>query len=347
MKDIRINQTLIGKKHPAYIIAELSGNHQQKIEVALKSIEAIAETGANAIKAQVYKPDTISCDSNNKHFQVKNTELWDGTTMYKLYEQAYTPWDWMPKLQEKARACGLDFFASAFDPSSTDLLASLDVPAYKVASFEIHDLPLISYMAKQQKPMIISTGIASKADIQAAIKKVGNSQIILLKCTSAYPTPLEDLNLNSIELLRSDFKLLTGLSDHSSGHLAATLAIALGAVVVEKHFILDRSLGGPDAAFSLNKQEFTELVTAIRESEKALGSATYTLTQKQKSMKVFGRSLFVVKDMQKGEVFTKENVRSIRPADGLPPKELPNVLGKKATRSIEKGTPLSFSLITK
>ncbi|PIY79907.1 MAG: pseudaminic acid synthase [Candidatus Pacebacteria bacterium CG_4_10_14_0_8_um_filter_43_12] len=348
MKDLRIGQNLIGTGHPTYIIAELSCNHQQKYEVAVQSIKAIAECGATAVKSQVYTPDTITIKSNKKYFKIGKTDLWDGQTLYNLYRKAYTPWEWIPKLKKLANTLGLDFFASAFDSTSIAFLESINVPAYKVASLEIQDLPLIAKMAETQKPIIISTGVATQKDIYNAIntcRATQNHQIAVLKCSSAYPTPLDEVNLLTIPDMKKRFRVHIGLSDHTLGALAPSIAVTLGATIVEKHFILDKRLGGPDAAFSLDKLEFKDLVQKIRQTEKIVGNVTYRLSNKQKNMKKLGRSLFVVENMHAGEMFTQKNVRSIRPGHGMLPSELPKVLGEYSTKAIEKGTPLNRRLI--
>jgi pseudaminic acid synthase len=338
----------VGENNPAFIIAELSANHNQNFELALKSIEAIKECGADAVKLQTYTADTITIDCDNEHFQIKQGTIWDGTTLYKLYQQAFTPWEWQPKLKEYAQSLGLICFSSPFDKSAVDFLETLNVPAYKIASFEIVDIPLIEYTATKGKPIIISTGIATEDEIKEAVEaciKVGNNQIALLKCTSEYPAKIEDANLLSIPYLKEKYKTVVGLSDHTLGTTASITAVALGANIIEKHFILDRAIGGPDSSFSLEPTDFKQMVTAIRDAEKSLGKPSFDLTEKVKRSRNFSRSLFAVKDILKGEVLTEINVRSIRPANGLPPKELPNILGKIAASNISKGTPINWELI--
>lgn len=338
----------VGENNPAFIIAELSANHNQNFELALKSIEAIKECGADAVKLQTYTADTITIDCDNEHFQIKQGTIWDGTTLYKLYQQAFTPWEWQPKLKEYAQSLGLICFSSPFDKSAVDFLETLNVPAYKIASFEIVDIPLIEYTASKGKPIIISTGIATEDEIKEAVEaciKVGNNQIALLKCTSEYPAKIEDANLLSIPYLKEKYKTVVGLSDHTLGTTASITAVALGANIIEKHFILDRAIGGPDSSFSLEPTDFKQMVTAIRDAEKSLGKPSFDLTEKVKRSRNFSRSLFAVKDILKGEVLTEINVRSIRPANGLPPKELPNILGKIAASNISKGTPINWELI--
>lgn len=345
---IEIGGRRIGEGEPVFVVAELSANHLQDLDLALKTIEAIKESGADAVKLQTYTPDTITLNVKNEHFMIKEGTLWDGQYLYDLYKKAYTPWEWHEKLFSFARELGLVCFSSPFDKTAVDFLEGLGVPAYKIASFEIVDIPLIEYIASKGKPIIISTGIATLSDIEEAIKackRAGNEQIILLKCVSEYPTPYEDANLRTIPNMRETFGVPVGLSDHTLGIAVPIASVALGAVMVEKHFILDRNLGGPDSAFSLEPEEFKAMVSAIRQVEKALGKVSYELTERQKAMRKFSRSLFVAKDMKAGEVFTEENVRSVRPGVGLHPKYLRNILGKRARFDIKAGTPLSWELV--
>ena len=339
----------IGKNNPIFIIAELSANHLQKFDNAVKLIKAAKEAGADAVKLQTYTPDTITIDCDNEYFQIKQGTLWDGQTLHELYKKAYTPWEWQPKLKKIAEEEGLICFSSVFDKTSVDFLEKINVPAYKIASLEITDIPLIEYVASKGKPVIISTGIATLSDIEEAVnacKKMGNNQIALLKCVSAYPTPLEDINLRNIPNLADTFNTVVGLSDHTLGISVPIASVALGACIIEKHLTLDRSLGGPDAAFSLEPEEFKAMVKSIREVEKALGEVSYELTEKMKKSREFSRSLFVVKDMKAGEVFTEENIRAIRPGYGIHTRFLKNVIGQEATRNIERGTPLDWKLIS-
>jgi len=348
MKEIRIGNKIISENSPVFIVAELSANHRQDLELAKDTIHAMKEAGADAVKLQTYTPDTVTINCNNEYFRINQGTLWDGKTFYELYKEAYTPWEWHYELKELAEKLGLIFFSTPFDKTAVDFLEKLNVPAYKIASFEITDIPLIEYAASKGKPMIISTGIATLCDIQEAVsacKRVGNDQIILLKCTSAYPAPLEEVNLRTIPNMAETFGCIVGLSDHTLGISVPIAAVALGARVIEKHFILDRKIGGPDAAFSLDPDDFRAMVKAIREVEKALGKVSYELTEKIKRSREFARSLFVVKDMKAGEVFTEENVKSIRPGYGLHPKHLKDILGKKARKDIKKGTPLSWDLV--
>jgi pseudaminic acid synthase len=345
---IKIKERIIDNDSPAFIIAELSANHNQDYNVAVDSIKAIKECGADAVKLQTYTADTLTIDSSNDYFKIQQGTIWDGATLYKLYQQAYTPWEWQPKLMQIAGDLGLVCFSSPFDKSAVDFLEKLNVPAYKIASFEIVDIPLIEYTASKGKPVIISTGIASEEEIKDAIeacKKSGNKQIALLKCTSEYPAKIEDANLKTIPALAEKFNCIVGLSDHSVGSTVPVTAAAVGAKLIEKHFILDRKLGGPDSSFSLEPAEFKTMVDEIRKVEKALGKVTFELTDKIKRSRSFARSLFVVKDIRAGEIFTEENIRSIRPSNGLPPKYLKDILGKKAKQDVGRGTPLSWNLI--
>jgi pseudaminic acid synthase len=331
-----------------FIIAELSANHNHDLSIAKETIYAMKESGADAVKLQTYTPDTMTIDCDNEYFQIKQGTLWDGLTLYELYKQAYTPWEWHFELKELAEKLGLTFFSTPFDKTSVDFLEELNVPIYKVASFEITDLPLIEYIASKGKPIIISTGIATIEDIDLAVetcRKNGCEDITLLKCTSAYPAPLEEANLLTIPDMKSRFGVKVGLSDHTLGISAPIAAVSLGAQVIEKHFILDKKLGGPDAAFSLEPKEFKAMVSSIREVEKALGKVTYEVSEKVEKNRVFARSLFVVKDIKKGDILTEDNIRSIRPGYGLHPKYLKGILGKKVKCDIRKGTPLKLEFI--
>jgi len=346
--EANIDGRKIGKSHPAFIVAELSANHLHKFDNAVKLIKAAKDAGADAVKLQTYTPDTITIDCDNEYFQIKQGTIWDGKTLYELYKEAYTPWEWQPELKEIAEELGLIFFSTPFDKTAVDFLEEINIPCYKIASFEITDIPLIEYVASKGKPVIISTGIATLTDIQEAVnacKRMGNSQIALLKCTSAYPAPLEEVNLKTIPDMAEKFKIVIGLSDHTLGISVPVASVALGAKIIEKHFTLSRSLGGPDAAFSLEPEEFKAMVKAVREVEKALGGICYELTEKMKKNRQFSRSLFVIKDMKTGEVFTEKNVRSIRPGYGLHPRYLKKILGRRATQDIKRGTPLKWSLV--
>ncbi len=348
MNDIKIQKRYIGENHPAFIVAELSANHNQSLSTAIKTIKAMKKAGADAVKLQTYTPDTITIDSEKKYFQIKQGTLWDGKTLYQLYMTAYTPWEWQPKLMNVAEDLGLIFFSTPFDKTAVDFLEDMKVPAYKVASFEITDLPLIEYLASKNKPVIISTGIATIEEIGDAVyacRKAGNNKIALLKCTSEYPAVLKDINLKNIPLLARRFKTVIGLSDHTTGIAVPAAAVALGASIIEKHFILDRKAGGPDSAFSLEPDEFRRMVKIIRETEDALGSSEYQLTPGMEKNRRFSRSLFVVEDIPAGGIFTEMNIRSIRPGDGLSPKYMKKLLGKKASKKISKGTPLDWKLV--
>ncbi|MEY7998796.1 pseudaminic acid synthase [Clostridium sp. Mt-5] len=347
-RNLRIKDKIIDSSSSAFIIAELSANHLQNFNNAVKLVKEAKKSGADAVKLQTYTPDTITLDCDNQYFQIKQGTIWDGTTLYKLYQKAYTPWDWQPKLKKIAEDEGLICFSSPFDRSAVDFLEKIKVPAYKIASFEITDIPFVEYVASRGKPVIISTGIARLGDIQEALdacRKAGNNDVILLKCTSEYPSSLEDINLKTIPNMQNTFNTLVGISDHTLGHTVSLGAVALGAKVVERHFTLDRAAGGPDSAFSMEPKEFCQMVKDIRDMEKALGSVSYELTEKQIKSREHSRSLFVVRDMKAGEMFTEDNVRSIRPSFGIEPKYIYDVLGRKARCDIEKGTPLKWELI--
>lgn len=345
---ITIGDRKIGKGQPTFIIAELSANHNGSLETAVETIKAAKKAGADAIKFQTYTADTLTIDCDNEYFKINQGTLWDGKTLYSLYQEAFTPWEWHEKLFMVAKQEGLICFSSPFDKTAVDLLEKLESPAYKIASFEIQDIPLIEYVASKGKPVIMSTGIAELKDIQLAVdtcRNVGNNQIILLKCTSAYPAPVELANLQTISNLKETFEVESGLSDHTYGNTVPIVAVSLGATVIEKHFILDKSIGGPDADFSLDFNEFKGMVEAVRDAEKAIGKVSYEISEKVKANKKFARSLFVVKDIKEGEVITEENVRSIRPGYGLHPKHYMAVLGEKVVKSLEKGTPFKLSYL--
>jgi pseudaminic acid synthase len=337
-------------KKKVLVVAELSANHNHNYDIAVKTIEAAKEAGVDAIKFQTYTPDTLTIDCNNEFFKIQHGTIWDGSSLYELYQKAHTPWEWQPKLKKIAEDLGLICFSSPFDFTAVDFLENMNVGAYKIASPEIFDIPLIEYCAKKMKPIIISTGLAEFPDIELAIKtckKVGNNNIILLKCTSAYPTLMDEVDLITIPNLEETFGVIPGLSDHTLGYSVATASVALGARLIEKHFIIDKSLGGPDAAFSLEPKEMKILVDSVRDVESALGKVNYTLNKKMKEIKKLSRSLFVVKDIKKGEILTKENVRSIRPGQGMHPKYYNEVLGKKFTQDVLRGTPLKADMIEK
>lgn len=348
MKSIKIGNYTIDQNSAVFIIAELSANHNGSIDTAIETIRAAKRAGADCIKFQTYTADTITIDCDKDDFMIKGT-IWEGANLHKLYQQAYTPWEWHKQLFEVADEEGLVCFSSPFDPTSVDLLESLNVPAYKIASFEITDIPLIELVASKGKPIILSTGIATTEDIELALdacKRMGNTDIALLKCTSSYPAPIDEANMCMVADLAKRYDVISGLSDHTIGNTVPVVATCFGAKIIEKHFILDRSIGGPDASFSMNEVEFTEMVKAVREAEKAIGIVDYTLTDKQVKGKDFSRSLYVVEDMKAGEIITVENVRSIRPGFGLHPKYYKELLGQKVKVDIEKGTAFKLDLLT-
>lgn len=325
-----------------FIIAELSANHGGSKQIAIDSVKAAKRAGADAIKLQTYTADTITLDVKNDDFKIKGT-IWDGKYLYDLYKDAYTPWEWHRELFDVAKEEGLVCFSSPFDKTAVDFLEELNCPIYKIASFEITDIPLIEYVASKGKPVIISTGIADESDIELVLetcKKVGNKKIVLLKCTSAYPAKIEDANLLMIKDMAERYGVITGLSDHTIGTLVPTLSIAMGARVIEKHFILDKSIGGPDASFSLDEKEFTKMVTSVREAEKAMGKVDYSLSEEKIKSRVFSRSLYIAEDISAGEVFTEKNIRSVRPGHGVHPKYYSKIIGEKAKRELKKGEPL-------
>lgn len=327
-----------------FIIAELSANHNGSMETAVETIRAAKRTGADAIKLQTYLANTITLDVKEKDFLIEGDSIWAGQNLFSLYEKAYTPWEWHKTLFDVAKEEGLICFSSPFDPTAVDLLEELGNPIYKIASFEITDIPLIKYVASKGKPIIISTGIAALEDIELAVetcRNEGNDQITLLKCTSSYPAPMEEANLVMIKDLAERFNVVSGLSDHTLGITAPVVAVTQGAKVIEKHFILDKTIGGPDASFSLDEEEFTQMVKAVREAELALGKVDYTLTEKQKQGRNFSRSLYIAKDVKKGDLVTIDNLKSVRPGYGMHPKKLPNLLGKKFKMDCKKGTRAS------
>ena len=347
-KEIRIGKRTISESSPVFIVAELSANHNHDYGRAVELIHAAKEAGADAVKLQTYTADTITIDCDDDCFQIKEGTIWDGTTLYKLYSEAYTPWEWQPRLKDEAEKLGMECFSSPFDFTSVDFLEKMDVPAYKIASYEINDIPMIRKIAKLHKPIIIATGIAYPEDIERALtvcREEGNEDVILLKCVSAYPTPYEEVNLNIIPTLAKTYDCLTGLSDHTMGTVVPVGSIALGAKMIERHLTLRRADGGPDSAFSMEPEEFAKMVEDIRIMEKALGSSEYKLTDTQKLEHGGSRSLFVVKDISPGEILTPENIRSIRPGNGLHTMYYEEVLGKKAKAFLKKGTPLSWELM--
>jgi N-acetylneuraminate synthase len=345
---IEIRGRLIGRGYPAYMIAELSANHNQSREEAVVLVRAAKEAGAEAIKLQTYTPDTMTILSDRPEFRVGGGTLWDGRTLYDLYNEGAMPWAWQPELKEIANGLGMDLFSTPFDSTAVDFLEQMDVPAYKIASFELTDMALIRNVAHTGKPVIMSTGMASLAEIDEAVRifrEAGGAQLALLKCTSAYPSPPEEMNLRTIPHLAEAFGIPVGLSDHTLGIAVPVAAVGLGACIIEKHFTLSRAEPGPDSAFSLEPHEFSAMVGAVRTAEKALGRVNYDVTEKEMANRAFRRSLFVVQDVKAGDVFTERNVRSIRPGHGLAPKCLPDVVGRKATRDVPRGTPLAWNLI--
>lgn len=347
-KEINLGGKRIAADSPTFIVAEMSANHLQDYDRAVRILHAAKEAGADAIKLQTYTPDTITFDGDDDCFQITGGTIWDGTTLHKLYQEAYTPWEWHAGLMEEAKKLGLICFSSPFDFTAVDLMRELDMPAYKVASYEINDIPLIRKIAKLHKPVIFATGIARLEDVERALcvcREEGSEDVILLKCVSAYPTPYEDVNLRMIPTLEQAFGCLTGLSDHTPGTAVASGAVALGAKMVEKHLTLSRSDGGPDAAFSLEPAEFKEMADNIRILDQALGSSVYRLTDVQEFERSGSRSLFIVKDIAQGEVFTADNVKSIRPGCGLHTMYYEEILGRTASCAIRRGTPLSWNLI--
>lgn len=345
---IKIGGRSIGTAHPTYIIAEMSANHNQDFDRAIEIVKAAKAAGADAVKLQTYSPDAHTIDSGKSEFTISGGTAWDGQTLYGLYGAAYMPWDWQPKLQAVAGELGLDLFSAPVDAKSLEFLEQMNVPAHKIASFELVDLPLIRRVAQTGKPTIMSTGMASLAEIDEAVRtyrEAGGAQLALLKCTSAYPSLPEEMNLRTIPHLAGAFGVPAGLSDHTLGIAVPVAAVALGACIVEKHFTLSRAEPGPDSAFSLEPSEFKAMVEAIRTTEKALGTVSYQITAKEESSRVFRRSLFVVKDVKAGELLTPDNVRSIRPGYGLPPKHWDNVVGRCAACDIGRGTPLDWKLI--
>lgn len=348
MTTIEIAGRGVGPGQPTYIVAELSANHNQDFQEAVRLVRAAAESGADAVKLQTYTPDTLTIDCDGEHFRIGKGTLWEGKNLYQLYGEAYTPWEWQPKLKAVAAELGLDLFSTPFDSTAVCFLEGMGVPAYKIASFELVDLQLVRDVASTGKPLIMSTGMASLTEIEeavAAARESGATQIALLKCTSAYPALPEEMNLRTIPDLTARFGVPVGLSDHTLGIAVPAAAVALGACIIEKHFTLSRAVPGPDSTFSLEPQEFKLMVEAVRTTERALGHVNYAFTEREAASRVFRRSLFVVKDVVAGEPLTSENVRSIRPGMGLAPRHLAEVLGHHANRDIRRGTPLDWELV--
>lgn len=348
MKEIKLGKTLVGDNHPVYIIAELSCNHRGDKQIALDTIKAMAESGANCVKIQTTTPEGLTIDCNKEEFVLKGGTLWDGRTLFDLYKETQTPYDWHQEMKDLTLSLGLDFFSTPVSKGAVEFLENLGMDFYKVAGYEIMDIPLIEHIAKLNKPIIFSTGIATKEDIELAIetcKSVGNNKYILLKCTSAYPTDWNQVDLNLIPKLKKDFNCIVGLSDHSLGHLIPVTSVALGAKIIEKHFILDKKLGGPDVEFSMDPSEFKKMVNEVRKTELALGHSNYKLDKEVVNSRKYARSLFVVKDVKKGDIITEENVRSIRPGIGLHPKYLKELIGKSFKKDVEYGTPMELNFV--
>ena len=338
----------IDQTSPVFIIAELSANHNGSLDVAIETIRAAKRAGANAIKLQTYTADTLTLNVRNDDFKISGGTLWDDRYLYDLYKEAYTPWEWHQALFDVAKEEGLICFSSPFDKTAVDFLENLGVPAYKIASFEITDIPLIEYVASKGKPIIISTGIAELDDIHLALdacKRMGNSDIALLKCTSSYPAPVDEANMIMVKDLAESFGVVAGLSDHTLGSTVPIVATVLGAKIIEKHFILNHDIGGPDAEFSMDELEFTAMVNAVRDAEKAIGTVDYNLTPKQKKGRDFARSLYVAEDIAEGEVFTEKNVRSVRPGFGLHPKYFREIIGEVSNVKVAAGNRFSLDLI--
>jgi pseudaminic acid synthase len=346
---MKIGSFEIKQNSPMFIVAELSANHNGSLDRAIETIRAAKRAGANAIKIQTYTPDTITIDCNKNDFIIKNGSIWDGLTFYDLYKEAYTPWNWHATLFDTAAREGLLCFSTPFDNSAVDFLEGLNCPAYKIASFEITDIPLIEYVASKGKPIILSTGIASREDIELALRacrKTKNNQVALLKCTSSYPAPLEDANLIMIKEYARQFGVIPGLSDHTLGFISCVAAVSLGAKIIEKHFKLDSENEGPDSSFSLTEEEFSEMVSMVRKTEKSIGKIDFELTEKQKAGRDFSRSLYIVENIKKGDTINTTNVRSIRPGFGLHPENFNQVIGKTALIDLERGTPLKWEYLS-
>lgn len=344
---LNINGRMVGDGSPAYIIAEMSANHAGSMERALELIHAAKEAGADCVKIQTYTPDTMTIDCGNEYFQIEKG-TWEGENLYSLYQKAYTPWEWQARLRDEAAKVGIDFLSTPFDKTSVDFLEELGVRFYKVASFELVDIPLLEYIASRNKPVIMSTAMGTLEEINEAVDAVystGNRQLALMKCSSAYPAKSEEMNLGTIRDLKARFDIPVGLSDHSMGSFSAATAVALGANIIEKHFCISRAIKNPDSGFSMEPDEFRDMVNQVREVERAIGTVTYGVSAQEESNACFRRSLFAVKDIAAGDAFTPENVRSIRPAYGLKPKYYKEVLGRTAKRDLKRGTPLTFDAI--
>ena len=341
---MEINGRIIGDGHPAYIIAEMSANHAGSMERALELIHAAKDAGADCVKIQTYTADTMTIDCHNEYVQIEKG-TWEGENLYGLYQKAYTPWEWQEQLRDEAAKVGIDFLSTPFDPLSVAFLEELGVHFYKIASFELVDIPLLECVAAKNKPIVMSTGMGTLEEIQEAVDAIystGNRQLALMKCSSAYPAKPEEMNLRTIQDLKERFGVPVGLSDHSMGAFGAATAVAMGANLIEKHFCISRAVKNPDAVFSMEPQEFRQMVEQVREVEQAMGTVCYGITSQEESNACFRRSLFVVQDIAAGEMLTPENIRSIRPAYGLKPKHYQEVLGRTAKRALKRGTPLSF-----
>lgn len=346
---LKIKNREIGGNAPVYIIAEMSANHAGKIENAIKILHAAKEAGADCIKLQTYTPDTLTIDCDNEYFQISDG-TWNGENLYQLYKKAYTPWEWHQELKDEAERIGLDFFSTPFDNTAVDFLEELGVEFYKIASFELVDLPLVEYIASKGKPIIMSTGMSTLAEIDeavTAIRSTGNNQLALLRCASAYPAITDEMNLKTMQNMSDTFGVPVGLSDHSMGSVGAVSAVSMGAKIIEKHFCLDREIDNPDASFSMNPAEFSQMVKDIRQAEKAIGQVSYGPMKQETSNIVFRRSVFCVKDIKKGEKLTSENIKIIRPGYGLKPKFYPELLGQVALHDIKRGTPLKLDMVGK
>ncbi|SHH67310.1 pseudaminic acid synthase [Desulfosporosinus lacus] len=346
-KLLTIGRRQVGDGYPCYLIAEMSANHAGDMQRAIEIIHAAKESGADCIKLQTYTPDTMTINSDKKYFQIKQG-TWKGENLYHLYQKAYTPWEWQGRLKEETEKLKLDFLSTPFDKTAVDFLESLEVNAYKIASFELTDIPLIKYISLKGKPIIMSTGMSTLEEIEEAVATVrsqGNEKLCILKCSSAYPAVPGDMNLRTIQNLKDIFGISVGLSDHSMGSIGAVTAVAMGANVIEKHFCLSRKIENPDASFSMEPDEFKQMVEDIRTAERAMGRVSYDLSEREKTNRVFRRSIFAVKDIKKGETFTEKNVRVIRPAYGLSPRFYEDVINKVASEDIECGTPLEWSMI--
>jgi pseudaminic acid synthase len=338
----------IGTGEPCFIIAELSANHLKSFKTAMETLEAAAAAGVDAFKIQTLTPDTMTIDCDNEYFTINKGTIWDGRTLYDLYSETPLPYEWHQPIIERCNELGMIWFSTPYDKTAADFLAGFDPPAYKIASFEITDIPLIKYVASKGKPVILSTGIATEQEIEEAVeacRQTGNTRLAVLKCTSAYPAPYEEINLKTIQDYINRFHVVSGLSDHTMGIEVGIASVAMGGSIIEKHIILDRNLGGPDAKFSLEPHEFRNLVDAVRNVEKAIGTVNYELSEKVKNSRMFARSLFVVEHMKKGDVFNENNLRSIRPGYGMSPKYISEVIGKKAAMDIQRGTPMQLTFI--